>query len=63
MFFLLLNIRFTVPITYMYIINSDAYRELGVRIMVFSANFNNISVISLRSVLSVVETGENRDIQ
>ena len=44
----------------MYIINSDAYRELGVRVMVFSANFNNISVISLRSVLSVVVTGENR---
>jgi len=27
--------------------------------MVFNATFNNISVISLRSVLSVEETGEN----
>ena len=30
---------------------------LGVRVMVFNATFNNISVISLRSVLFVEETG------
>jgi hypothetical protein len=29
-----------------------------VRLMVFNANFNNISVISWRSVLLVEETGE-----
>ena len=31
--------------------------ELKVRIMVFNATFNNISVISWRSVLLVEETG------
>jgi hypothetical protein len=30
-----------------------------VRVMVFNATFNNISVISWRSVLLVEETGEN----
>ena len=37
--------------------------ELKVRIMVFNATFNNISIISWRSVLLVEETGvpgENR---
>jgi hypothetical protein len=33
---------------------------LGVRVMVFNATFNNISVISWRSVLLVEETGENQ---
>ena len=32
---------------------------LGIRVMVFSATFNNISVISCRSVLLVEDTGEN----
>ena len=32
---------------------------LGVGIMVFNITFNNISVISVRSVLLVEETGEN----
>jgi hypothetical protein len=31
--------------------------EEGVRVMVFNATFNNISVISWRSFLSVEETG------
>jgi hypothetical protein len=31
--------------------------ELKVRVMVFNATFNNISVISWRSVLFVEETG------
>ena len=30
--------------------------------MVFNATFNNISVISLRSVLLMEETGENNDL-
>ena len=30
----------------------------GVRVIVFNATFNNISVISWQSVLQVVETGE-----
>ena len=33
-----------------------------VRVMVFDATFNNISVESWRSVLMVVETGENNDL-
>jgi hypothetical protein len=33
--------------------------EGGVRVMVFNATFNNISVISWWSVLLVEETGEN----
>jgi SpoU rRNA methylase family enzyme len=33
--------------------------KLGVRVMVFSTTFNNISVISRQSVLMVEETGEN----
>ena len=32
---------------------------LGIRVMVFNDTFNNISVISRRSVLLVEETGEN----
>jgi hypothetical protein len=31
---------------------------IGVRVMVFNATFNNISVISWRSVLLVDETGD-----
>jgi hypothetical protein len=31
----------------------------GIKVMVFNATFNNISVISWRSVLLVEETGEN----
>ena len=31
----------------------------GVRVIIFSATFNNISVISWRSVLLMEETGEN----
>ena len=34
-------------------------KEFRVRVMVFNATFNNISVISWLSVLSVEETGEN----
>jgi hypothetical protein len=33
--------------------------EKGVRVMMFNASFNNISVISWRSVLLVEEIGEN----
>ena len=35
------------------------YMCIGLRFMVFNATFNNISVISWRSVLLVEETGEN----
>jgi hypothetical protein len=34
-------------------------QELGVRVMVFNATFNNISVILWQSVFLVDETGEN----
>ena len=34
-------------------------RGLGVRVMVFNATFNNILVISWRSVLLVEKTGAN----
>ena len=34
-----------------------AYQEFRVRVMLFNATFNNISVISWRSVLFVEETG------
>jgi superfamily II DNA/RNA helicase len=37
-------------------------RQQGVRIMVFSATFNNISVINVASVLLVEEIGENHDL-
>jgi hypothetical protein len=38
----------------------DAMKRLKrVRVLVFNATFNNISVISWRSVLLVEETGEN----
>jgi hypothetical protein len=33
-------------------------RIVGVRVMVFNATFNNISIISWRSVLLVEETGK-----
>jgi hypothetical protein len=33
--------------------------QSGVRVMVFNTTFNNISVISWRSVLLMEETGEN----
>jgi hypothetical protein len=39
------------------------YSWLEVRVMVFNATFNNISVISLQSVLLVEETGELRENQ
>jgi hypothetical protein len=32
-------------------------KRVGVRVMVFDATFNNISVVSWRSVLLVEETG------
>ena len=35
---------------------------LRVRVMVFNATFNNISIISWRSVLLVEETGETTDL-
>jgi hypothetical protein len=38
-------------------ITSISYIRVGFRIMVFNATFNNISVISCRSVLLVEETG------
>ena len=38
---------------------STILRGVGGRVMVFKATFNNISVISWRSVLMVEETGEN----
>ena len=42
-------------------INNDHQNTtvLGVRVIVFDDNFNNISVISWRSDLLVEETGEN----
>jgi len=33
---------------------------LGVKVMVFDATFYNISIMSWRSVLLVVDTGENQ---
>jgi hypothetical protein len=36
------------------------WKVIGVRVMVFNATFNNISVISWRSVLLVEEAGENQ---
>jgi len=33
--------------------------QIGSRVMVFNATFNNITVMSWRSVLLVEETGEN----
>ena len=35
------------------------YARIRVRFMVFNVTFNNISVISCRSVLLLEETGEN----
>jgi hypothetical protein len=35
--------------------------EMGVRVMVFNATFNNISVISCRSILLMEETGVPRE--
>jgi len=35
------------------------WRDIIFRFMVFNATFNNISIISWRSVLLVEETGEN----
>ena len=50
-------------VTLIHKILSSYYWELGgvrrVKVMVFNATFNNISVISWRSVLLVEETGEN----
>jgi hypothetical protein len=37
--------------------NTHLIRQLRVRVMVFNATFNNISVISWRSVLLLEETG------
>jgi hypothetical protein len=34
---------------------------MGVRVMVFNATFNNISVISCRSILLMEETGVPRE--
>ena len=48
---------------YVRICKSRTFLRLGVRVMVFNATFNNISVISPRSVLLVKETrvpGETR---
>jgi hypothetical protein len=36
----------------------DRFQGVSVRVMVFNATFNNISVISWQSVLLVEETGE-----
>jgi hypothetical protein len=36
----------------------DNYKEVRVKVMVFNATFNNISVISWRSVLLVEDTEE-----
>jgi hypothetical protein len=38
---------------------SDLGNVYSVRVMVFNATFKNISAIALRSVLLVVETGQN----
>jgi uncharacterized DUF497 family protein len=43
-------------LAYMY---TDITEGERVRVMVFNTTFNNISVISLRSVLLVEETGKN----
>ena len=43
------------PIVFKYI----NYLTVSVKVMVFNATFNNISVLSWQSVLLVVETGEN----
>ena len=40
--------------------NNEIQRRARVRVVVLNATFNNISVISWRSVLLVDETGENR---
>jgi len=42
-----------------YLIICCMYMCKGVRVMVFNATFNNITVISWRSVLLVEKTGEN----
>ena len=36
--------------------------DFSVRLMVFNATFNNISIISWQSVLLVEDTGENHDL-
>jgi hypothetical protein len=36
--------------------------DFSVRVMVFNATFNNISIISWQSVLLVEDTGENHDL-
>ena len=41
------------------VISTNIYNMFRVRVMVFNATFNNISVILWRSVLLVEETGEN----
>jgi hypothetical protein len=38
-------------------VNIMIFKMLGIRVMVFDASFNNISVISWLSVLLVEETG------
>jgi hypothetical protein len=37
------------------------YKEVRIRVMVFNAPFNNISIISWQSVLLVEETGLPRE--
>ena len=41
------------------VISTNIYNMFRVRVMVFNATFNNISVILWQSVLLVEETGEN----
>ena len=59
-------IQITIALIYMYmhsnrLNNNDfSYFILWFRFMVFNATFNNISIISWRSVLFVKETGENQ---
>jgi hypothetical protein len=45
----------------LYLWNPDAFQAYGVEfvVMMFNATFNNISIISQRSVLLVEDTGEN----
>jgi hypothetical protein len=43
----------------MFILYLENISFVGVRVMVFNATFNNISVISWQSALLVEETGEN----
>jgi uncharacterized DUF497 family protein len=52
---------FTFYINIRYTIVKDLNRLVIVMVMVFNATFNNISVISWRSVLLMEETGVSRE--